>query len=146
MLIPKYFFSVPEERSQFVVEFYDQVVTTGNESIDVTCCTDDAQSINVTCGLGKSCSSRCKALDSSLCPTMMCTDNFQDCLPSYEDEGQQRKRGKFASANLPSWVFTWCKRRHVWRWPKCCFRPSIMKKNLRGCKWMKYYSGNQQLF
>ena len=135
-------FSVPDENSRFLIDFYDHVVTSGNETIEVVCCTSDKRSLNVSCGQGKSCSSHCTALSASLCPTGQCTGDFKDCLPGQEDQRNKRKRARFATVNLPSWVFSWCtKNCPVRKWPKCCFNPNCQKEKKNACKWMRYYSG-----
>ena len=125
-----------------MIDFYDHVVTSGNETIEAVCCTTNQRSVNVSCGQGKSCSSYCTALSSSLCPTGECTGDFRDCLPSHEEGGDQRKR-RVATANLPSWVFSWCTAncKLVKKWPKCCFNPVCQKKKKNACKWMQYFSG-----
>ena len=137
------FFSVPDERSLYLIDFYDHVVTSGNEAVEAVCCSSNKRSLKVSCGQGKSCSSHCTALSSSLCPTGECTGDFKDCLPGLEEEGDQRKRGRVATANLPSWVFSWCTRNcnQIWDYPKCCFNTNCREKQKEACNWMKYYSG-----
>ena len=143
--IPIIAFSVPDESSLYLVDFYDHVVTSGNETVEAVCCTSNKRSLNVTCGQGKSCSSHCTALSSTLCPTGLCTGDLKDCLPAHQDEGEQRKRAGVATANLPSWVFSKCTNSvyncQVWKWPKCCFNSICQKKKTDACKWMQYYSG-----
>ena len=167
------FFSVPDERKLYVVNFYDKVLTNEStnegtkESINVTCCknhpnSDDVIGITVSCGLGKSCASQCTEQLSHLCPTGNCTGDFEDCIPSYqaeeesgrmeeggdwEQEQARKRRRRFSPANLPSWVFGWCSNRCglVWQRPICCFNPTCWKMNLKGCKWLQNFSGKHYL-
>ena len=164
-------FLVPDERKLYVVNFYDKVLTNEStsestkKSVSVTCCKEsrnigDVKSINVSCGLGKSCASQCTEQLSHLCPTGNCTGDFEDCIPDYQaeqeaQEGSQsetegdmgdqkrKRRGSFSPASLPSWVTNWCPSRcgKVWKRPICCFHPICWRMNLKGCKWLQNYSG-----
>ena len=178
-------FSVPDERKLYVVNFYDKVLTNEStsestkKSISVTCCKEnpnigDVKSINVSCGLGKSCASQCTEQLAHLCPTGNCTGDFEDCIPDYQtDEGAQedaekaeeaeeqsqsrrvedvrnrkrKRRGRFSPANLPSWVLSWCSSRCgiVWKRPICCFNPICWRMNLKSCNWLQNYSGKISL-
>ena len=124
------------------VDFFDSAFTFSNESISVGCCGRDTTLTNVTCGLGRSCTGQCSAIEASLCPSGNCTGDRDDCGPSLaleEGEDNEKRRSVVSQA---SWQFRWCVPGCKVRYHSACyFHPTC--RSLRGqlCNWMNYFTG-----
>ena len=130
-------------KSSSSVDLYEASFSLAPNMTTTSCCSQDQQLLNVTCGRGLSCAGQCSALAANLCPTGNCTGDPQDCEPTLQVPEDTRGRGYVASANLPSWVFSWCPSRCKWvrYYPACCFNPNCFKKKRRLCRWLANYIG-----
>ena len=133
--------------------FFDSVFTLFNETIQVGCCHPNMTMTTVTCGLGMSCTGKCSAIDASLCPSGLCTDDPRDCNLNLEAEEERLRSGGTSFATLSSWQLRrcapGCRVKHA---PACCFHPQCTKckdkickkekRNRKFCSKFSYFAGN----
>ena len=134
--------------------FFDSVFTLFNETLQVGCCHPNMTMTTVTCGLGMSCTGKCSAIDASLCPSGLCTDDPRDCNLNLEAEEERLRSGGTSFATLSFWQLRRCAPGcRVKQTPACCFHPQCTKcvnnkcskkekRNRRLCNFLSFFSGS----
>ena len=118
------------------VDFFDNAFTNSKNRSTVTCCHPDNTFEVATCGQGASCAGACSALDASLCPSGICTDDPDTCQISYNSE--------LSTATLSGDDLKWCTgdgcrvRIH----PECCYNPNCREgERAEICGWVELLTG-----
>ena len=132
---------LPGNKNSTTIDFFDNVFTFINESVQVNCCRSDNEIVLATCGLGASCAGSCSALGAFLCPSGNCSGS---CEMPFEEEAEEAtsRRKPSSQATKPSTAFKWCSPRcNVWRNKGCCYNPICKKKRPKACRWIDFLTG-----